>query len=287
MTLLALALLALGWDDPPRVDHDESGRLDMPPSLRAEEPPLYTFRLSPTVRWITGHATVRENQVEGTKVDVDRDLGLRMAVGGNAQFERDASDLQFLGEVEELFGYGGRSVDRPFAWNGTVYSAPSRVRTHSSLLTVRGELAFKLLSGDDGRSWLGPVLGVEWPYYTVSVGTNLQHGSLEDWVHYLPYPILGLAGRVGLSETIDLQARLIGGYLPNVPTPFTEGGRLHVAVHPGLCLEVPITWSVSSTWQLSCTLTYQYWAGTDRSTEDGNRLVLSSPGLMLGIAYRW
>jgi hypothetical protein len=238
-------------------------------------------------RWLTGHTKVREDLVEGTKLDLNRDLGLGPAYGGNAQFEIESSAIQFLAEVEEVFASGGRTADQPFAWNGMVYAAPSQVRVHASFLTVRSEVAFKLLANPDARTWLGPAVGFEWPYYTLSVGTNLQHGSLEDWVHYLPYPIVGVAGQVAISESVAVAGRLVGGYLPNVPVPYTEGGRLYVSVRPSLLLEAPITWRVSPSFELSCTLTYQYWVGNDHSNEDGNTLTLSSPGLMVGVAYRW
>jgi hypothetical protein len=260
---------------------------EFPQEPRAEPAPEYTARLSPAVRWVTGTVKVREKQLEGTRLDLPQELGLRLLVGANAQVEMETRHLQIFAEVEEMFGSGGTSADQPFAWNGTVYTAPSQIRVHASFLTVRSFAAAKLLVSEEGHSWLGPVAGIEWPYYTVSVGTNLQHGSLEDWVHYLPYPIIGVAGRLRLSDSIDLQGRLVGGYLPNVPTPYTEGGRLYVSVRPSVSLEVPITWRVSPSIELSCTLTYQYWSGTDHSTEDGNQLTISNPGLMLGIAYRW
>jgi hypothetical protein len=210
-----------------------------------------------------------------------------MGAGGNARFTIDAPGFQALGEVEEIFGWGGRHVDQPFAWNGTVYSAPSQVRVHASFLTVRAEIAFKLWGDEKGHSWLGPLIGMEYPYYTVSVGTNLQHGSLEDWVHYLPYTVIGAAGRVALSDAFDLGGRVVAGYQPNLPSIYTEGGRLSVSVRPSVAVDVPITWHVGSSTDLSLTFTYQYWDGADHSNEDGNRLVISSPGIMLGVAFRW
>lgn len=286
LAMILLALMGRTGDDP----------LPGPVNLLAEEPapppeaaagPEFTFRIAPVFRWITGHTKVREDVVEGTRLDLQQDLGLGPAVGGNAQFEIQSASVDFLTEVDELFGSGGRTADQPFAWNGTVYTAPSQVRAHSSFLTVRAEVAFKVLADREARSWLGPAVGIEWPYYTLSVGTNLQHGSLEDWVHYLPYPILGLAGRLALSDSVDLGGRVLAGYLPNVPTPYTEGGRLYVSVRPSVTVEAPLAWHVSPSFELSCTLTYQYWVGNDHSHEDGNTLTLSMPGVMVGVGYRW
>ena len=247
--------------------------------------PEITLRLSPVFRWFTGHAVVRENQLQGTRLDLGRDLGLRSGAGANVEGGVEGESLEFQMEVEEIFGWGGRDSTRDFAWNGTVYAAPSRIRAHASLLTVRGALAVKAWSDDE--DWLGPVIGFEYPYYNLSVGTNRQKGSLEDWIHYLPYPVLGLSGRTTLSDSAGVGFRLVGGYLPNVPSPYTEGGRLYVSARPSLSLELPFTWALGSRAELSFAFTYQYWSGGDHSVEDGNKWVLSSPGLRLGIAIRW
>src|SRR6516225_7459540 len=79
-----------------------------PTDLAAEEPapapaPEYALRIAPVFRWLTGHTKVREDLVEGTKLDLNRDLGLGPAYGGNAQFEIESSAIQFLAEVEEVF----------------------------------------------------------------------------------------------------------------------------------------------------------------------------------------
>jgi hypothetical protein len=247
--------------------------------------PEITLRLSPVFRWFTGHTIVRENGVQGSRLDLDRDLGLRTAVGANVQGEVEGESLDFLTEVEELFGSGGHASSQPFAWNGTVYSAPAQIRAHASLLTIRSTLASKAYADDE--DWVGPLVGFEYPYYNLTVGTNRQKGSLEDWIHYLPYPVVGLAGQTTLTDSTRLGFRLIGGYLPNVPAPYTEGGRLYVSSRPSLSLAVPLTWSPGKAVDLSVAFTYQYWTGGDHSVEDGNKWVLSSPGVQVGVAVRW
>ncbi|HLY72609.1 MAG TPA: hypothetical protein VKU80_00700 [Planctomycetota bacterium] len=261
-------------------------RMEVPsPGPLAQGPgPELTLRLSPVFRWFTGHAVVRENQLQGTRLDLGRDLGLRTGAGADVQADVEGESLDFQTEVEEIFGWGGHASSRDFAWNGTVYSGPSRVRTHASLLTVRSTLALKF---SDDEDWLRPLLGVEYPYYNLATGTNRQKGSLEDWIHYLPYPVLGLAGRTMLTDSASAGFRLVGGYLPNVPSPYTEGGRLYVSSRPSLSFELPLAWTLGSSAELSFAFTYQYWSGGDHSVEDGNKWVLSSPGLRLGIALRW
>ena len=262
-------------------------RIDLVTSPPPDSDLPFSLRVSPTIRWISGHVTVRENAIQGTRLDLDRDLGLRTAAGANAEFDIDRPGVQFQMEVEDLFGWGGHPSRNSFNWNGTTFLAPAQVRDHSSFLTVRPTIAVKALAVEKADAWLGPVVGLEYPYYTVSVSTNREKGSLEDWVHYLPYPVIGLAGHMNLAESFSLNARFTAGYLPNVPVPYIEGGRLYVSARPSIFLEVPLIWRLGPSFDLSCTLTYQYWSGRDHSNEDGNTLTISSPGMMVGLDYHW
>jgi len=259
----------------------------LPTSLSAEPDIRYSLRIAPVYRQLFGSTKVRENDVPGTRLSLRDDVGLDQGVGGNVQVDVETPSLYAFLELEELFGFGGRSSSQDFAWNGTVYGAPSQVRAHSSFLTLRTQAAFKTFTEPGSRAWAGPLVGLEWPYYTVSIGTNRQHGSIEEWQHYLPYPVLGAAGSVPLAETWTLEARVSVGYLPNVPSPFTEGGRLYVSARPSVFLEVPLSWRVGASIDLCLAATYQYWQGGDHSNEDDNRLTFSAVGVLLGTSFRW
>jgi hypothetical protein len=247
----------------------------------------YSLRLSPVYRWMSGSLKVRELLVTGTRLDLRKDVGLDQAAGGNLQFDVESPSVVFVLELEELFGFGGHSSSQDFAWNGTTYTAPSQVRAHASMLTLRTGVAFKAVTDAQTGNWVGPYVGLEWPYYTVSIGTNRQHGSIEEWQHYLPYPVIGAAGSLDLGGSVSLQGRMSVGYLPSVPTPFFEGGRLYVAARPSVYVELPLVWHAASSVDLSLALTYQYWSGNDHSNEDDNRWTLSSPGVLAGVAVRW
>lgn len=252
-----------------------------------DNPLEYSFRLAPAYRRLGGSVQVRENLVSGDRLQLGSEVGLDQAVGANVQFEIDTKQICFVTEVEELFGFGGRSSTADFAWNGTVYHAPSQVRAHASFLTMRNDVSFKLAGDPSTGAWVGPLVGLEWPYYTMSIGTNRQHGSIEEWTHYLPFPIVGASGNLPLGDAWSLQPRFCAGYLPNIASPFTEGGRLYVSVRPTATLEVPLVWRVSSSVDLVLTATRQYWHGGDHSDEDDNRLWMWSAGVMVGVGFRW
>lgn len=267
----------LAWDD-------ETPPLPTPPEADAWE---MTVRIAPLYRWVRGHVRVRENETEGTTLDFTRDLSLVRQAGGHLEVEAEKPHVRWLVELEEDFGWGGRTTETTTFWNGTRFPPPAQARDHSQFLTVRATVSGKWLRSEEGSAWMGPVAGVEYPFYTVTFHTNLTRGSLEDWVHYLPYPVVGAAGRVPLAPGVFAEARLTGGYLPNVPSPFIEGGRLYVSARPSIALEAPIAWEITPSLELSFWVGYQYWFGRDHSVEDGNSLVFSSVGLMLGLGYRW
>lgn len=249
--------------------------------------PDYSLRFSPALERLSGHIAVRENTTPGTRLDLDRDIGLRTAAGADVRFEADAPSMRFQGDLEEMFGWGGHASRMPINWNGATFSTPSQIRDHASLLVVRPSLAFKALGPDPVQAWIGPLVGVEYPFMTVSFKTNLQKGSLEDWTHFLPYPVLGLSGHLQLAQSLSLDPRLTAGYLPNLPTPFIEGGRLYVSARPAVQIEIPLTWRLGPSLDVSFAATYRYWSGRDHSIEDGNTLTLSSPGILLGVGYHW
>ncbi|HUR38291.1 MAG TPA: hypothetical protein VM222_02305, partial [Planctomycetota bacterium] len=201
----------------------------LPTSLAAAPDVHWSLRVAPVYRQLIGSTKVRENAVTGTRLSLRDEVGLDQAVGGNLLVDVDTPSLYAFLELDEAFGFGGKPSIQDFAWNGTVYAAPSQVRAHASFLTLRTQIAFKVVSDPATRTWAGLLIGLEWPYYSVSIGTNRQPGSIEEWEHYLPYQVYGAAGGVGLGEAWTLQGRVSVGYLPNVPTPFREGGRLYVS----------------------------------------------------------
>jgi len=248
----------------------------------------FSIRVSPLYRWISGTGQAREDPVPGTRLGLNEDLGVEQQAGVNVQVELDTRSVHALMEIEEAYGFGGTSTGDPFAWTGTVYDAPSQVRSHSSFLTLWTLVAFKLIPMDMLRSWIGPVVGLEYPNYTVSTGTNRQHGTTEEWSHYLPYPVVGAAGYLEIDKEFSLRPWVTVGYLPNVPTPFTEGGgRIEVSVRPSVNVEIPLVWRAGSSVDLTLSATFQYWSGWDHSDEEENRLTFWSTGLMAGASVRW
>jgi hypothetical protein len=239
------------------------------------------------VRWISGHTSVRENEVQGSHLGFHGDLGLTYASGFELAFLANQPTWQFTMEVEYLIGFGSQTVDETFFYNGHTYVGPSHVRDHLQMLTVRPQFALKLFTFPEKRAWVGPVIGLEYPYYLLSVKSNTQPNSLEDWTHFLPYPVLGAAGRIVLTDGLTGELRVTGGYVPNLPVPYVEGGRLYVSARPTIFVEAPLGWRVSPSLELSAIFSFQYWSGVDHSMEDGNILTFSAAGVLVGLAYHW
>ncbi|HEV3028455.1 MAG TPA: hypothetical protein VG457_12835, partial [Planctomycetota bacterium] len=183
--------MRLAWDSPRPANPEsallpvdllsgiglDNGSLD--PDLRAAAAdPVWSVRIAPVLRWISGHVTVRENAVQGTRLDLDRDLGLRTEAGFNLEAAVEGASLRFQMELEELNGWGGHAAPQTFNWNGTTFVVPSRIRDHSTALWLLPMLTAKLLVSSDHETWWGPAIGLEYPYVTVNVTTNRTKGSL-------------------------------------------------------------------------------------------------------------
>jgi hypothetical protein len=238
-------------------------------------------------REVNGHLRVREFTVSGSTLNFRKDLGLDIAEGGQAALNYRGSGLEGMFEVEYLTASGRHTLDRDVFYNGTRYAANLPIHTGWGFTTVRALLAFKELLGGSPSWEVDPVAGVEYPYYLTNVTSSVTPHNSEDWTHNYPYPVAGFMGRFTPTQELTVGVRLTVGYVPDVPSAFTEGGRLHVSIRPSVSLDLPLEWRVSEHLILCLDLQYRYWNGGDHSVEDGNVLRFSTPGASVGIGYRW
>jgi hypothetical protein len=273
------------WFPPARSSREIPSYLELEiPDPRGADPAV---RATFVARQLGGHLKVRENAVDGTTLRLGRDLGYGDQVGGRVGFTYAESGLEAAADVEYLDGSARRTATRPFNYNGASYAAGESIRTLTHFLTVRLHLAFREILGKASWGWTGPVVGIEYPYYTTNVTAPTNPHSLEDWVHYYPYPVIGWAGRVNLGWGLSVGGRATVGYLPNLPSAYIEGGRLYVSVRPSIFVDLPLVWEASPNVRLSLGFTYQDWHGGDHSVEDGNVLHFSAPGLTASFEYAW
>lgn len=290
LTFSALLLVAqAGFSLPDSLAEGQVGKA--PDYLELETPrPAswdYAIRGSLVGRALEGHVQVREHAIEGTRLGLERDLGYGFQLGGRGEFAADSSDLELTAQVEFLDGSASRTAPRDYFFNGSLYPAGESTRTLTHFLTVRMHAVFKNIFGAVSGGWTGPLIGIEYDYYLMNVTSSLNKHSSEDWTHYYPYPVIGWAGEALLTDGLGVTGRATVGYLPNVPSGFIEGGRLHVSVRPSVWVDMSLFWQASRSVRLSAGFNYQYWNGADHSVEDGNKLTFSAPGVSLSFEYSW
>jgi hypothetical protein len=280
--LLALILAAALSDDEalPRA-------LDLDPPSDERPSRERAVRLSAVGRRFEGRVQVREHEVEGTPLRLGGDLGYGSQWGGRAAFAYDSPTVEAHADVDYMDGSARRRATRDFFFNGAAYAAGEDLKTLTHFLTVRIDLAWKSFADPGRGAWTGPILGIEYPYYYMNLITPSIPGNSEDWTHYYPYPVVGWAGRVPVTEGLRLEGRATVGYVPDLPSAFIEGGRLYVSVRPSVWVDLALVWELSRAVRLGAGFEYGYWNGADHSVEDGNRLKFSSPGAALAIEFAW
>ena len=265
------------------------GDEDLPRSLDLEDPPSRerSVRLSAVGRGLEGSVQVREHDVQGTPLRLGTDLGYGTQWGGRASFTYDSPTLEAHAEVDYMDGSARHTANRDFAFNGAFYTAGEDIKTLTHFLTVRIHVAWKWLAEPARGAWTGPILGIEYPYYYMNLTTPSIPGNSEDWTHYYPYPVVGWAGRLPLTDGLRLEGRTTVGYFPNLPSAYVEGGRLYVSVRPSVWADLALMWEFSRGFRVGAGFEYQYWYGSDHSGEDGNKLKFSSPGGTLSVELAW
>ncbi|HXX93087.1 MAG TPA: hypothetical protein VEN81_05605 [Planctomycetota bacterium] len=238
-------------------------------------------------REVNGHLRVREHDVAGSTLNFRKDLGLDFAEGGQFTLGSRSPGYEASLDVEYLTGSGRHTLNRDVFYNGTTYAAGIPIHTLWEFLTVRGLVELQEVAWRPSFGEVAPVVGVEYPYYLTNVTSRAISHNSEDWTHNYPYPVLGAVGRFPLAEDLSVGGRLTVAYVPNVASVYTEGGRLYVSTRPSVAVDLPFDWRWTDRLLLTVDLQYRYWNGRDHSVEDGNVLRFSTPGLSLGVRYRW
>ena len=185
--------------------------------------------------------------------------------------------LEWTIETEYLQGSGRHLPARDFTYDGNIYAAGVATRFGTDLLTTRALVALKCPVGLRrrlGRAGRGP--GVPVPPGEPHFGARVRSATTEIWTNYLPYPAAGVGGGLRLGGDVRLEPRVTAGYLPDLPTPFSDGGRLYASVRPSVYLTVPLEWDVSTRLSLGASLEYRLWKGVGHSPRDTNVYSLST-----------
>jgi len=265
-----------------------AGPGDASPAAHAGDAPLslYSVRVGAAFRWIRGSTRVREFDSTPDHLDLHHELGLDDTVGVHAEAWYEGEKARLGLELDSFTPDGRGQVDHPFFYDESPFLGGVPFDTSSSFLFGRATFAWKLLKWKDPSLWIGPMAGLEYPYLSLEIDQDPIHSSKESYRQFMPYPVLGLAGRWDLTRDLDLDARIFGTYVDDWPTPFQEGGRLHMTAHT-FDAEALLAWRIWGPLRLDVGATYQFFDGGLHSHEDGNDIHFQSPGAIAGLELRF
>lgn len=269
---------------PPPADAAATNPSDAPPPDAADDS-FWSLRASWMLRFIRGTTQVREYNSRPAHLDLHKDLGLDTTSGVHLEALHDGSCARLLLEADFFSPDGRGSFATPFAYDEGSFAGGVPYRTTSQFFFLRGTAAFKL-AHPFANAWLGPVVGFEYPYFSLGIDQTGVGNIKESYRQFVPYPVAGLAFAWQLHPRLLFEARATGTYVSAWPTPFIEGGRQHMYAHT-LASQALLSYQITHHLAAHLGAQYQYWDGGLHSHEDGNELRLSSPGVLAGLEVRW
>lgn len=239
------------------------------------------------MKFLSGRTKVREHDSRPEWLDLNGDLGFGEAPGFRVSLAWDTRRFKGFLEYESAQAGGEGISDHDFSYDEGEFKGGLPYETSVSIYFARAGLSFKRAFVDRPSVSFGFLVGLEYP--RVSLGIE-QPGSgestSEQYDAFLPVPILGLEGELRLSSSLTISGRMFFGYVQDLPTPFTEGGRLSMSVET-FTVEASLNWQITASLRFTLGVGYQYWSGQLHSVEDGNQLTFSAPQVTIGLELRW
>jgi hypothetical protein len=268
-------------------ERQRPGNLDAARPRDGDDAGEWSIRIAPTFRLIGGKTRVREFDFNPIWLNNSGDLGLDAGTGIRVAVTYETRRVLWFLELDLTGSRGSGQMDHDFYYDEDFFKGGVPFKTHADLFFARMGVGLPGAVWESRTARVSPFVGLE--YVRMSVGIDQPAagiGTSEQYEQFIPYPIFGLLGELRLGPSWMLSGRLYGGIMPNVPTPFTEGGRLYMRVQT-VGLDAEISWQASDAIRLFAGLGYQYWNGRLRSTEDGNEFRLSAPLVSAGVEIHW
>jgi len=236
-----------------------------------------------------GHVQVRENDLEGTRLDLD-DLGIGHAAVGAFEYGRRLSDVSSLRFRLRWFDESGRSTfPGDIAFNGGIYQGGASLKSTAKL----GDFGFLwqrdlLQFGSGGR--LQGLIGANLTLLDFTIdGPQVMKGDTSE-VFYrqaLPLPSLGLRVSYPLANDRGaFYAEAFGFTASNWNSLRKEGGTVKLS-QDNAEATIGLRYRLEQHWQLNVGVRYDYLKIEEKSNEDGNVFRQRSWGPFVGIAARF
>ncbi len=270
--------------------------LRAPPAL-AQHHPEDTWRitLGAQLGTPTGWVQVRENEIEGTRLDLRRDLHITRLPVLELHIARHPE--RRTGLELTLTGYrlaGSTRLERDVLFNGSTLAGGTTLDTRTGFSRfLRIDLAARrrLLAFGPGGS-VSASVGLTAVLLTFELRgtlapTTVGRETKEDFLtQELPVPIVGLAARTPLGRRFAIRATFSGGYLPWVNSLRREGGEVQLTQSHG-DIELGAEYVLTSTLHLVGGYRATTFTQRERSREDGNDIHLRGSLFKVGVARGW
>ena len=235
-----------------------------------------------------GYVQVRENEIQGTRLDLRHDLGIGTSETFGLEVVRrfsDGSDLRL--SVGALLLYGSTTLPGDVFFNGATLQSGTRLETRPFFLRVNA-LYERPLAHLAGGGSLAAGVGLSYVLLnfrlqgTLAATTRDSETSEDFLTQELPVPLLTLRFELPIARTFSLTSVVTGGWLPSVNSLRSEGGIVrisqgHADVSIGMCRRL------GAKVRLDATIHGSYFTQHEVSREDDNDIRLRSVGVGLAL----
>lgn len=252
--------------------------------LRRTDDGLWSLTIAPTVRFIGGKTRVRELDSRPIWLDLgEPDFGFGPAPGVQLTLKYDTRAIQWFVELDITHAQGRGKLDRNFSYDEGSFLAGIPYRTHADLIFARAGFQLPGWIRQTRDTRISPILGLEYPRMSVGIDQSATgRNSSEQYEQFIPVPFAGVAVEQRIASALMLTGRFTFGGVPDMPTPYQEGGRLRMRVLT-FRADLELSWQIDDSVRVFAGAGYQYWTGRLWSFEDGNNLRLETPFLTIGV----
>jgi len=258
------------------------------PARAADLAALWTVSLDGSFGAPSGHVQVRENAIEGTRLDLRRDLGVTTSESLALGVARRAGAGEVSLRFEALFLYGSATLGQDVFFNGATLQGGTELETRPEFFRASAFYERPLARLPGGASLRGRA-GMTFVFLNfkfhgtlspTTKATETEEGFLRQ---ELPVPMLGLAVEAPLAGPLSFTASLDGGWLPLVNSLRTEGGVVKLK-QSHADLFVGVRGALSRSLAYTAGYRFSYFAQREISREDDNAVRVTSHSLALSLA---
>jgi opacity protein-like surface antigen len=267
-----------------------------PATVRAQNAPA-RWELSLSARGAaapSGWVQVREGDIEGTRLALRHDLGVRSTQTyelGAAYHLSDRTALRL--SVLSNSVRGRVTLPSDVVFNGATLAGGSPLVTRTDFpnfmrVTLAGEHRFATVGGSgtlSGSAGLTFVLLTFELRGTLAPGTTGRE-TKEDFVtQELPTPIIGLRLEYPIAGRLSAISSVAGGFLPWINSFRSEGGTVSLK-QSHLDMALGLGYQLTRSLRLDAGYSGSRFAQFERSQEDGNFIRLGEDGVRVGVVWR-